>query len=252
VSRNPSLACWLPVVLLLLAPLLAQAAPSACDPLIRPNPDHPQGYRDRGDQLCEGIYATEVSSLGLTLASFTGPTRGIDLARKAQFRFQWRAVGQGDVKVRADSLRPRFYYRMDSVWSGDATQMSWTNAIPAQYELRTREFGVLATQKDKSGKLIYLPVHIMQGDRASQRSPYVATVISGAEIDEIYWSLAIEGSDKYIVYDEPLDRKPYSANLPIAINLDKVVTPGRYLLTISAELLSGSSDSVQVPFYHSP
>ncbi len=251
-SRNPSLRCWLPVVLLLLllAPLFGHAAPPACDPSIKKNSEHPHGYRERTSHLCEGIYETGVSSLGLTLVSFTGPMRSIDMVRISKLQIQWKSVGEGEVRVRANSLRPRFYYRMDAVWPARTTRMSWTNAIPSQYELRTREFGIVATQRDKSGKPVYLPLRIGQDGQTQSRTPYVVTVISAAEIEEIYWSVAPEGKD-YIVYDEPLERQPYSPNQPIAILLDKVSTPGRYLMTISAVLPDGSSNSVLVPFYHS-
>lgn len=249
---KPALSHWLPVVSLLLAAHCAHAAASACDPSIAQNSGHPQGYRDRTSQLCEGIYDTGVSSLGLTLASFTGSTRGIDMTRKTQLRIQWQPVGQGEVRVRADSLRPRFFYRMDAVWPGSTTHMSWTNAIPSHHKLRTGEFGIVAIQKDEFGKRLYLPLRIVQDGQATARTPYVVTVVSATEIEEIYWSLELEGQDTPIVFDEPLERPPYSPNQPIAIQLDKVVAPGRYLLTISAELPNGSSDSVQVPFYHSP
>lgn len=247
-----SIRCWLAVAILISVPLQVLATSSACDPSIDQNYDHPQGYRDREGQLCEGIYATGVSSMGLMLASFTGPVHGVNLARKADFSFQWQPLGQGDIRVRVDSLRPRFYYRMDAIRPATETQLIWTNAIPAQYELRTSEFGLLATQNDASGNLIYLPLRISQDGQSPAEGNYVVTVISGAEIEEIYWSLSMEGQEGFIVYDEPLDRKPYPADQPIAIELDKVVTPGRYLLTIGAELRSGSFDSVKVPFYYSP
>ena len=244
--------CWLAVAVLVAAPVSLLADSSACDPSILQNHDHPLGYRDREGQLCEGTYATGVSSMGLMLASFTGPMHGINLASQAKFSFQWQPVSQGDVRVKADSLRPRFYYRMDAVRPSNETRLSWTNAIPAQYELRTSEFGVLAMQQDASGKLIYLPLRISQNGQSPAEGNYVVTVISGAEIEEIYWSLCMNGQNPCIVYDQPLDRKPYAANQPITIELDKVVSPGRYLLTISAQLRSGSFDTVEVPFQYSP
>jgi hypothetical protein len=251
-GKNQSVRFWLSIAILLLPPFGTLAASSACDPSILQNHEHPEGYRDREGQLCEGMYATGVSSMGLMLASFTGPMQGINLARKADFKFHWKPVGQGDIRVRADSLRPRLYYRMDAVRPANETHLSWNNAIPAHYEMRTSEFGIIATQKDASGNLLYLPLQVSQNGKSASKGSYVVTVISGAEIEEIYWSLSMEGQEQHIVYDEPLDRRPYAANQPISIELDKVVVPGKYLLNISAELVNGSFDTVTVPFYYSP
>ena len=65
---------WLPLAIILMIPVTVQAqgAASACDPAIKQNPEHPQGYYERDAQLCEGVYETGVSSLGMTLVSFTG------------------------------------------------------------------------------------------------------------------------------------------------------------------------------------
>lgn len=242
---------WLPVVVNFLIPIPVQAAPSPCDPLIEQNVDHPEGYRIREGQICEGIYATEVSSLGLTLASFTGPVHGIDMTQRSRLVFRWQTVASGEVRLRADSLRPKFYYRMDAVRPAGQHQLSWVNSIPAHHQLRTSEFGVFATQEDVTGTLIYLPLRVSQDGSDPAPTPYQVTVISGAEVEEIYWSLAMEGSDEFLVYDRNLDRKPYVANQPVTFQLDQVVEPGGYLLTVGAELSNGLSDSIQVPFLHS-
>lgn len=124
--------------------------------------------------------------------------------------------------------------------------------FPAQYELRTSEFGVLAMQQDTAGELIYLPLRISRNGERPAEGNYVVTVISGAEIEEIYWSLCTDGENPCIVYDQALGRSPYAANQPIAIELDQLVSSGRYLLTISAQLRSGSFDTIEVPFQYSP
>ena len=247
----PSMRYWLIAAILFSAPIKLLADSTSCDPLITQNND-PEGYHDRPSKLCEGTYDTGVSSMGLMLASFTGPMHGINLARKTEFSFHWQPVGKSDIRVKADSLRPRFYYRMDAIRPYSDTQLSWTNSIPAQYKLRTSEFGILAMQTDDSDNLIYLPLRVGHDGQDPPDGNLVVTVISGEEISEIYWTLCITGQKPCLVWDEKLDRKPYAANQPIAIELDKVVTPGRYLLTISAELRSGSFDTVEVPFHYSP
>lgn len=228
------------------------AASDPCDPMIKQNPEDPQGYQARNEQICEGMYATEVSSLGLMLASFTAPLHGIDMARETRLRFAWKAALAGEVRIRIDSLRPRVYYRMDAVRPHDQSDLLWTNSIPARNALRTGELGLLATQADSSGNLVYLPLRVSHEDQAPTSGPWVVSVISGTELEEVYWSLSQTGEAGFIVYDEPLAQKPYPANQPIAIRLDQVAEAGIYELTISAELRGGAVDTLKVSFHHDP
>jgi hypothetical protein len=240
------------VVLAAAAAARLQSAGSACDPLLKQDLEHPQGYRDRSDQVCEGVYATDVSSTGLTLASFTGPLRSIDLSTPAEFSFIWKAVGEGEVRIRADSLRPRFYYRLDAIRPAGDGRLSWSNGIPSQYGLRTAEFGVLATLRNpaRAGDPVYLPLSIMSGDISTPVTPYIVTVRSGADIEEVYWSLSKQGEDGFITYDEALGYSPYPAGQPVGITLDRLHGPGLYQLTVSAELRGGLRDSLAISFLH--
>ena len=252
ISSIRSIKLWLALTILVSAPANLLAASSVCDPSITHPHDHEQGYHDRGGQICEGTYGTGVSSMGLMLASFTGPMQGINLARKTELTFHWDTVTQSEIRIKADSLRPKFFYRMDAVRPSSESQLNWTNAIPAYHELRTSEFGILATQTDDSGNQIYLPLRIGKDGQDPVKGNYVVTVISGVEIKEVYWTLCIPGEETCLAWDEALDRRPYAANQSIAIELDRLVTAGRYLLTISAKLRNGSFDSVNVPFHYSP
>jgi hypothetical protein len=231
---------------------ISKADTSACDPAILQDHQHPQGYRERGEQVCEGLYATGVSSLGLTLASFTRGLDGVDMASSSQLQLRWKPLGTNQVRLRADSLRPRFYYRMDATRPASTGQMAWNNAIPAQYRLRTSEFGILATQSDDAGKRVYLPLHVSTAGRDTPPGPYTVTVVSATELEEIYWSLTREGRSGFIVRDQPLERSPYPAGQPVLIRLESVDGPGRYELTVSADLVGGAIDTIVIPFYHVP
>ncbi|MEP6390340.1 MAG: hypothetical protein ABJ056_10500 [Halioglobus sp.] len=235
------LACAHPLV-------LAQDGSAACDPSIRQNLDHPQGYKGRGAGLCEGVYATGVSSLGISLASLSGPLAGIDLGQAKSYSIAWKTASSNDVRIRADSLRPRFYYRMDAVRPGSDGRMVWQNDIPAHNQLHTREIGILARQKNASGEEVYLPLQISSDGHSAPLLPYQATVISGADIEEVYWSLSQNGQS--LVFEQAVNLSPYMAHQPISIQLDQVNEPGSYHVIITAVLRNGMTNSFEFVFLH--
>ena len=67
-----------------------------------------------------------------------------------------------------------------------------------------------------------------------------------------YWSLTRDDRDGFIVRDQPLELSPYPAGQPIAIHLTSLDKPGRYELTVSADLIGGAIDTIVIPFYHAP
>jgi hypothetical protein len=77
-------------------------------------------------------------------------------------------------------------------------------------------------------------------------------VVSATELDEIYWSLTRDDRGGFIVRDQPLERSPYPAGQPVVIRLESVDSPGRYELTVSADLVGGAIDTIVIPFYHAP
>ncbi len=92
----------------------AHAAAADCDPSLT-QVKTAFGYRDRGDR-CEGVYIKEVSSTALTVASFTEVFEPYDLQSSEPLHLAWdRPPGNASVRLRAQSLRRRLYYRMDAV-----------------------------------------------------------------------------------------------------------------------------------------
>ena len=229
-------------------PAFSQSASTACDSDLHPLPNHPQGYMERGEGLCEGIYATGVSSMGLSLAALTGPMTGVNFEQSGTYNLRWKTANSSEVRIRAESLRPRLYYRMDAVFSASETGMVWNNAIPALNQLRTREIGIWAMQMDASGKKIFLPLTISPEGQGQPVTPYLATVVSGADIDEIYWSL--DRGTQSLVYDEALEHGPYMARQPVTIEFAGVNEPGIYHVTITAVLRNNATISIEFDFLH--
>src|SRR5919108_743620 len=93
----------------------ASGQESYCDPYLGQVSDNPYGYRMRGDR-CEGIYIKEVSTTILLVASLTESFEDYDLNSSKPLLIEWnKASGDGVVRLRAQGLRRRLYYRMDTV-----------------------------------------------------------------------------------------------------------------------------------------
>ena len=97
----------------LLAMLCLAALPIAehCDRYLPVSRGDPFGYRMRGDR-CEGVYIQQVSATPLLVASFGRLDLPDTIPAAGSLLVQW-APHRGEVRLRAHSLKPRTYYRMD-------------------------------------------------------------------------------------------------------------------------------------------
>lgn len=92
----------------------ASGQANSCDPSLKqPSGDSPNAYKQRSDR-CEGIYAREVAGDVLLLGSLTESFDDFSPTSGGRLRLSWRSPGSESVHLRVYSLRPHFYYRMDS------------------------------------------------------------------------------------------------------------------------------------------
>lgn len=230
---------------------------SPCDPHIEPNLNHPLGYRARQDR-CEGIYNQTKSSSALAIASFTLAVPATNLTSNQELALDWIAPGNGEIKLRIDSLRPRLYYRMDTLQPSSKGSYRWPEGIASALALTMKELGFTATVRQTIGLVereIYVPLAIHPASMQFPSSPTEITVVPGIEAAEIYLSVAPLAADgkiqKYIVYDQPLKRNYYPAGKPINIRLPVLKDRGLYYGNIAADLANGMSTEVVVYFYNS-
>jgi len=106
------LACWLPD--------RAPAQEDHCDPYLKQIDDNPLGYRLRGDR-CEGIYIKEVGSTSLIVASLTNSFDDFDFTTDKELQIKWELADSSRVYLRAQSLKRRLHYRMDTVRPSETT-----------------------------------------------------------------------------------------------------------------------------------
>ncbi len=232
------------------------APQSPCEPDLNRTGDDPYGYRLRGDR-CEGIYIRDVASTTLVVASLTESFENFNPASGRNLVMEWSAPGNADVHLRAGALRRKFYYRMDTIRPAGSTSYTWPPSLLATFDLGRNELGIVAWTSYPVGNTnrnVYVPLRIGQQAAAAQSSSYQLTLMAGAELSEVYLSMAPVSSGgrpgPFIQRDQALGYGYYPAERSININIPKPKARGLYYLEIGATLRAGGSASTKVWFYH--
>jgi len=235
---------------------LAQQDPH-CDPYLPRPPENPLGYRLRGDR-CEGIYFQELSSAALAVVSFTEFFTDFDVSSPKDLRVEWMSPGNETVRLRAVSLRPRLYYRMDTHRPAGPTVYNWPTDILRALKLSKNEIAVVAwIQRPLGGtsRDLYVPLRVRQQGDSVRASSYQLTLLPGVQLDEVFISLAPVEADgrqsTFLISDKKLGRGYYPAGRSVRIPIEKPAQPGFYYLEIGAPLTSGGSSALRAWFYHS-
>jgi hypothetical protein len=243
---------------LALAVLDAQdtSALDPCDPkLARPAKD-PLGYERRGDR-CEGLYLQDVAGTGgLLVASLTEPFEALQFTPGQRLRIEWSAEGSPAVRLRAVALRRRLYYRMDAQRPAGTSAFDWPSDILASLKMNAQELGLVGWIEQRVGtrtEAVYIPLRV--GKSAVTRSGrYVALVVPGTELSELYLTLAEVGSDgrdgRVLKQDEALQYGYYPAERGISVRLPELGRAGLYRLQLGATLGRGGAVTRTVFFYH--
>lgn len=238
----------------LLADLSAQGH---CDPSLPQRTDTPLGYRDRGNR-CEGIYVKQVGSTMLLVASFTESFADYTLEAGKPLQLEWDLPpGQSPVRLRAQGLKRRLYYRMDTSQPPGNKSYSWAVNVLASLNIRKPDIGVVGLTRYRVGQTereVYLPLRISQAGRPIRTGRYTLILLPGVELAEVFVSLAPTGADgqpgKFIRDGEKLGYGYYPAERGVAIPLSGLPQAGIYYLEIGAALSSGGTTTVQLWFYH--
>ena len=234
------------IVLLCASPGPFVAAQStSCDPNLKQEAQ-PQGYRQRGDR-CEGYFIQPVAGGRLDIQSFA-QARRIDVAGKSELTLGWPAFGSETVQVRAYSLSPKEYYRMDTVRPSGQTSYTWPVAIPAS---RNLAIGLMSWTKalvGSSRETVYLPVSVAGASSAT----YTITLIPSVTAEQVYVTIGAVNADgsrgRVLRSREPLNLGYYPAFRSIAVNLP-ALPAGLYRADFAASWENGSSATTGMYFY---
>ncbi len=178
-------------------PLLSSAADPICDPGLTQRITDDLGYQLRGDR-CEGLYARDVGGSLLLLVSLTSAFEGYDLNSGENLIVEWNAPLGRHVHLRAYGLRPRLYYRMDTIRPVNNTPYHWPIDLLANFNIPRCDLGVVGWTTSRLGKnerRILLPLHISQQKRAAPSQGYRLILWPGKELAEVYLSIATVNAD---------------------------------------------------------
>jgi len=232
------------------------AAESPCDPNLPRKSGDQFGYQPRGDR-CEGIYIFKPSSLILFIASFTESFEDYNLKSGEDLIVEWSVPKDQKVHLRAQGLKPRLYYRMDTVRNPGSTSYHWPIDILRALSIPRGDIGVVAWARysmDGVGQDVYLPLQIGQKQRAVQSGSYRVVLWPGNELTEVFVSLATVKADgspgNFIKDGEALNYGYYPAERGIEFEIPKPEKPGIYYLEIGATLRSGGVVTIENWFYH--
>lgn len=239
-------------------PYFTVHAQSYCDASLVGMTSSELGYRDRGNR-CEGLYIEKVGGTTLLLASFTESFEQYDSRSGKPIRIEWnRPLGNSTVRVRAQGLNSRLYYRMDTVQPAGSTSYTWPSHVLASLNIGANDIGVLGSTKRAVGQTerdIYLPVRISQAGRAIRKGSYQLIILPGVELQEMFITLATTQADgqpaKFIKDGEKLGYGFYPAERRIEIPVTGLTNPGTYYLHIGATIKSGGSATIEFWFEHS-
>jgi hypothetical protein len=246
----PLLACAL-----VLMARLAMGESAPCDPHLLQPTGNPYGYRQRGDR-CEGVYIQQVSGAPLVIASWTEYFPDYDLRSKQPITIEWEGLhGAGGVRLRAQGLRRRLYYRMDTLRPSGSKSFAWPSDLLSALNISKKDVGIVGISRGLVGEVerdIYLPLRVGRSGKRARPGNYQLVLLPGVELKEVFISLAaLNGSKRSVLLDgEPLGYGYYPAERPIEIPISGARTRGIYHLEVGATLKSGGASAAELWFYH--
>jgi hypothetical protein len=218
----------------------------------------PNTYRFRGDNRCEGTYEQKVSgSSRLLIASVVESFEAIDDSSSAPLKVEWTVPAPLPVSLRAYSIRPGLFYRMDTARPSTTTSYAWPTDVIRALAITNADIGVVGgtvMQVGAQQRGVVLPLRISQRKPAARSARYRVTVWPSQELKDVFVTVALLGADgkpkTYVQRDENIAYGFYPAERGIEIPLKTLTTRGVYLVRIGATLAAGGSATEQFTLYH--
>jgi hypothetical protein len=237
----------------------AQAADGLCDRTLPSPPDDAQGYRERGDR-CEGRYLRNVTSTTVWPVSLTEVFEPFDASRDKALQVSWPAVDAGikEVALRAESVKRRVYYRMDTRRPAADRKFSWPTQVLWALEMTSGDLGVLASTSlpvASVPRVVYLPARVTRGATAQPGAGYSLALMPGIELEELSTGLVRVGDDGRETVLRPLMPLRYGyypALRAVSIELPKNAFPARgvYRIELVARLAGSGASRSELWLYH--
>jgi len=257
--RPSALVCLLGLGTLARSPAPSHAVPNvaiACDSLKTRDSD-PLRYRQRGDR-CEGVYAQDVSgSSDLLVASLVESFEAIDDTSSLPLRVEWTPPDGQAVRLRAYSIKPGLFYRMDTAKPIAASSYSWPADVLQSLRITNADIGVTGSASAMVGgerREVLVPLRIGQREPPARSTRYRVALWSNVELSDVFITLATAGPDgkpvKYLQRDENLAYGFYPAERAIDITLKPLTDRGFYYVSIGATRKRGGSATSEFLLFH--
>jgi len=257
--RIPATLCLLGLGLLARSPGSSRVAPNvaiACDSL-KTRVTDPLRYRQRGDR-CEGVYSQDVStSSSLLVASLVESFEAIDDTSTLPLRVEWTPPDGEMVRLRAYSIKPGLYYRMDTAKPIPASPYLWPPDVLQALRIGNADIGVTGSASAMLGgerRDVFVPLRISQRKAPARSTRYRITIRPSVELSDVFVTLATAGPDgkpvSYLQRDESLAYGFYPAERGIDIRLKALEARGIYFVRISATLKRGGSANSEFLLFH--
>lgn len=237
----------------------AHAAPEHCDRSLPAPPNDAYAYRDRGDR-CEGRFIREVGSTTLLMASFTSVFEAYDAAGAGDWTVTWPALTHAhEVQLRAQGLRRRLYYRMDTQRPADALTFAWPTELMSALSVGPRDYGLVVTTALTVGPAthqVLLPARVARAGTEVPVQAYELVVLPGVQLDELSLEvLAVESDGTTLRVVRPMQPLSYGYYPPeraitITLPLSLLSQPGLYRADLAAQLVGGGVSRNEVWFFH--
>jgi len=237
-----------------------QGPPAYCDAELLHVPKSPTSYQVRGDR-CEGIYAQQVSTVSVDLRSFVKGFGEFDPETQKELELTWKAPAGivQNARLRAFSLKPRVYFRMDTAQPAAQGSYRWSTDILAGERLKRENIGILAwvEMPGPAGKAreVYFP---LSAGTSKTLDGYDVTLVPSKKLKKILLTVAQIDGQGNKTRDTGVANKDvggefayYGSNEPTILSTGKIGVPGYYRLEIKAIAASGEAVIKEIDFYHS-
>jgi hypothetical protein len=229
-------------------------AATPCDSSLVQPAANPLGYRLRGDR-CEGIYVQQVSGAPLAVVSWTQSYPDYDLSSMRPLKIAWQTTSSAPIRLRAQGLRRRLYFRMDAAVRPSSQSFIWPTELLSALQIPRSDLGIVGTTEydfDGERRQVYVPLRISQDVNSPQSGSYSLALLPGMELKEVFLTLTgPSGKTAVKIKDgEPVGYGYYPAERTVEIPIRGLKNSGFYHLEIGATLRSGGVVATEFWFYH--
>ncbi|QUS59155.1 hypothetical protein [Pseudovibrio brasiliensis] len=214
----------LAMLILLISILPVNAADDFCRVEIKPASENELSYRQRGDR-CEGLFAQKVSATGLRIAAFHKHPASYDENSLAI------NISSGDSRaikaLTVTSLRPKQFYRMDTVYHGSNYSLSLDVVRHPDVNVKPTDFAaVICKENCDAATPTLIPASFVD---ENPFNPYVA-LVANLELYELRISIK-DGDTGGVLFDkEMLGSRTWPAARPATFPLKPYLSERKNIL----------------------